>query len=148
MKIIHWFIYIFLLLSTLLVGYIWYSLIFPLDIIKPRTQPYKVLTPVVHSGGELVYVVDACKIMETTAVASRSFIDGVVFSLPSTTANIKKGCFKTNMSVTVPKQISSGTWHLQIDIEYKVNTFRTKTYHFKTENFQVINDCFVTECKK
>lgn len=130
--------------SLFLGGMILVSLIFlylmfwPVEIIKPNVQPYKIQTPIVHIGGQVIYVIDACKYRETTAQVSRRFVNGVIFMLPPVTNNVPKGCFITPTSVTIPSEITPGTWYLQLDIEYKVNFLRTKSYHFKTDTFQVI----------
>lgn len=127
-----------LLSATLFSLYLGYLLFYPAEVIKPNTQPYKVLTPIVYQGGVLKYEINACKLIETTALVSRRFVDGVVINLPMTTNNVKKGCFKSPTQTVVPLEVPPGTWHLQLDIEYKINSFRSATYHFTTETFTVL----------
>lgn len=136
-----------ILLAILSVGYIFYLSIFPLEIIKPKTQPYKVLTPIVYQGEQLIYEIDACKFVEVTSNVSRRFVNGVVINLPSVNNNVKKGCFKSPTGVIVPKEVPPGTWYLQLDIEYKVNFLRTATYHFTTEKF-LVKEATSSACKK
>lgn len=128
---------IVLVFATLFTMYLGYLLFYPVEVIKPNVQPYKVLTPVVYQGGILKYEINACKFVEVTALASRRLVDGVVINLPMTTNNVKKGCFKSPTQVVVPMEVPPGEWRLQLDIEYKINSFRSITYHFITQQFEV-----------
>lgn len=120
---------------TLFVGY---EFLWPVEVIVPTTQPYKVLTPQVKAGDSLIYIVDACKKMNASTTVVRRFVDHVVLSQPSEPSNIRVGCGQTEVTVVVPKLLTPGTWYLALDISYQINPFRSKEYHLRTEDFQVI----------
>ena len=138
MKIIHIAVYILLLLSTAIILFLGYEFLWPVEILKPNVQPYRVITKTVKPGGVLVYEVDACKLRNASGIVVRRFVDHVILSQPSETTNIRVGCNKTLVSVTVPTIITAGSWHLNLALSYPVNPFRTKEYNFRTEDFTVI----------
>ena len=86
----------------------------------------------------MVYLVDACKYIAINGLVTRTFVDGS--SYPSTTSlnNIGTGCRRTNVNVPVPLYVTPGRYHIELDIIYTVNAFRTEHAHFNTQEFQVI----------
>lgn len=122
----------FLLLFILLGMLYW-----PVTVIKPLIQPYKILTPVVKVGDNIIYEVNACKYYETTGTITRSFEDGAIYPAISSQGNVTKGCTKSEVSVAVPNYIPPGVYHLNLDAAYQINPIRTIIYHFKTSDFVV-----------
>ena len=124
---------------AILIAYLFYALFWPVEVIEPQVQPYKVLTPVVRQGGELKYQVDICKYHDLPATIIRSFvIEGVSYYLPEGSSNVKVGCNKTDVLLDVPTVIPLGRGYLDIVTHYQINSYRTKSYHLKTDEFEVI----------
>lgn len=112
--------------------------VWPVTVMKPNVQPYKVVTKQVRVGGQLVYIVDACKYLTTTGIVTRTFADGVRYPSIITTGFVKPGCSSTKVSVLVPNYVVPGTYHLELSIQYQINPFRADTYQFTTDNFEVL----------
>jgi len=131
---------VLLFLVLVAFGYVIYLMVFPLEVFKPNIQPYKIMNEnkTVKIGDNVIYQVDACKFMDISAISRRSFVNAIEINLPPKETSVVKGCNKTQMLVQVPNEIIPGTWHLEINIEYKINPLRSKIYHLKTENFQVV----------
>lgn len=110
----------------------------PITIIRANQQPYKVLTKKVKIGSQLVYVVDACKYVKATAAVSRAYVDGLRYPSIESLDNIVVGCKKTNVSVLIPNYIVPGTYHLELNVRYRINALRTDSYQFLTEDFEVV----------
>lgn len=137
-KHINSIIYAILILLTSLVLFIGYEFLWPVEVLKPNVQPYKIVNKKVRPGDSLIYVVDACKFKNVSTTVVRRFVDHVVLNQEPEVSNIRVGCGQTNVSIMVPKLITPGIWHLDIDVSYKINPFRTKEYHLITEDFEVL----------
>lgn len=129
-----------LILSGVAIFTLFYILFWPVQVIKPNTIPYKVLTPIVKVGGDLVYQVDACKFIDSKATVYRSFVDGQRYPALISFNNIRKGCGITNVKIPVPNFVIPGKYHLELDIEYRINALKSVTYHFRTEEFYIIEN--------
>lgn len=121
-----------LLITSLLIK------VWPVTVTRPNVQPYKVLTPKVRVGDQLVYVVDSCKYLKVTGIVSRSFVDGVRYPSITSSGIVKPGCSKTKVAIQVPNYVVPGIYHVDLSVQYQINPFRTDTYNFYTENFEVI----------
>lgn len=113
----------------------------PVKVVTPNVQPYKIMTPVVAPGDDVVYQVNACKYNEAQGTIYRYFIDEAGTSYPTTPSygNVRIGCLKTNVPVLVPK-LPSGTYHLLLDVGYQVNPLRVEYYHLTTDNFVITGE--------
>lgn len=128
---------IFLALCAFLCVVLLFMLFYPIAVIKPNVQPYKVLTKVVSPGGKFVYQVDACKKADATATIQRRFVGDVIYFLPSQDGTVKPGCSKSNIEITVPDDVSPGKYYLDLVIEYRLNFLTSRIYYFDTESFLV-----------
>lgn len=126
-----------LLTGIILIGWILIQF-WPVTAIVPNTQPYKILTKKVKVGGQLVYVVDACKKIKASSVVSRAFVDGIRYPAITSFNNVPVGCTKTKVSILVPNFITPGVYHLELNVQYKINNLRVDTYQFTTEEFEVV----------
>lgn len=120
---------------------------YPVEVIKPNVQPYKVLTKTVVRGNPVTYIVDACKGIDAVSTVYRQFVlkGGSVLMVPPITNNVPKGCNQTTVSVDVPKDALPGTYYMTLDITYKINVFQDRTYHFRTEDFTVTREIGPTQ---
>lgn len=128
---------LFLGITSILSIAILYLLFFPISVIEPQQQPYRVITKEVSVGKYFVYEVNACKNVDTTAMIQRQFVGDVIYSLPDQNGNIQMGCSKSKVSIKVPDDIPPGRYHLELTVTYKLNVFSERTYHFTTEEFNV-----------
>lgn len=135
-------------LSVLLLAFVsFFSLVMlwlllsPVNVIKPNVQPYKVLTKEVQVGKQLVYVVDACKYIDTTAKVTRIFVDakeGTEYPPITESNNISTGCNVSGVSLPIPPfLLPDREYYMKLDINYKINALRDQPYHFRTETFMV-----------
>lgn len=113
---------------------------FPIEVIRARVQPYKILTPIVRPGEQITYLVDACKLFRVTSTVYRTFVDGSRYPTITSSNNLPATCGKTKISTLVPLYIPSGKYHLELDLMYHVLPFKNVYYHFKTEDFKVATD--------
>lgn len=137
MRVFNWVILITLPIIILFMLFIGYLAFWPVRIITPNVQPYKVLTPTVKAGDTLIYEVDACKYFDLHSTVYRSFYDSLIYSEPPVTSTITKGCNKTPVTIDVPANLPPGTYHLQIRIIYRVNFIHEQEYNFSTDTFTV-----------
>lgn len=111
----------------------------PVDVATANVQPYKVTTPTVKAGENMVYVADVCKHKELLSQVTRTFVDedGVHYPIPQQLSTIPVGCAKNPVVVPTLPSYHSGKWYLTLDVTYQVNILRSQTYHFRTETFTV-----------
>jgi hypothetical protein len=112
--------------------------LWPVTVLKPNTQPYKILTPKVKVGDQVIYLVDVCKYKNVQGTIERTFVDDVRYPSITSIGNIKPGCTKTKVSVQVPNFVVPGIYHLELNASYKINPFRTDFYQLSTETFEVL----------
>lgn len=100
------------------------------------------LTPHVHAGGELRYIVDMCEYTDKTATLNKSFVDGVIYNMPTITdSDDGFGCRDDVISMTVPSTLSSGKYDIVVIASYKVNPIRTISTKFIVKDIHVDANC-------
>lgn len=92
----------------------------------------------VKQGEELIYNTSYCKNMAIGTVVTRSFVDGLVYTLPDVDSNRETGCHNVNTYVMVPKALPAGKYKLKILYRFKINPIRTIDMIRFTEPFEVI----------
>lgn len=128
-----------ILIGIILIIVCGYLAFTPVIVIHPNQQPYPAITKVVKAGDPFVYRADLCKYREAPTILIRRFVDdtGLVYALPAEDSNISIGCSKIGVRVVTPATLHPGTWYLTIDSSYRVNPFRTESYHLRTETFTI-----------
>ena len=102
-------------------------------------NPAEILTPVVYAGKSLQYKVDYCKNTSLFAKVSTKFINEISFQLPPTVGTHTKGCGTDIIQKSIPSDLPSGTYYLQMDYTYQINPIREVNVKLTTETFRVIN---------
>ena len=123
----------------LVITFVFWSL-YPYNPLKINVQPLPVINKEVKRGDSLVYNLDYCKSTDSSVLISRSFIDGVIFSIPDVTAKNLKGCRSNLISLQVPESIPVGDYYLKVTYKYKVNPIRTMLLEAVSEKFTVIDN--------
>jgi hypothetical protein len=101
--------------------------------------PYKVKTPVVVQGGNLIYTAHACRNTMASGIVEYSLTDDIVYTFAQTTTlNRPKGCGYKDVLFNIPSVIHPGTYHLHLKATYQINPVRTFIVEVDTENFTVV----------
>jgi hypothetical protein len=103
-----------------------------------QIQPYVVVNKEVKQGELLFYVMDYCKYTKVVPTVERQFIDGIIYNVPSSNAQIKYGCGKITNSIKVPSTLPAGIYYVHATVTYQINPIRTIVEEYKTEKFEVI----------
>lgn len=119
----------------LLVSY-WYF--FPYNIITFKTDKFIIVNKEVKQNEYLVYNSQYCKNLPLVSSTSRSFVNGIIYTTPSTMTDRETGCHKIKVQVHVPPELPPGVYYLVVIYQYKVNPVRTITVKRITEKFTVI----------
>lgn len=101
-------------------------------------RPYRILTPLVEQGGLFIYEIDYCKYTEVDANVNRKFVDGLEYVMPEIKPNFEKGCYIKIQTIKIPENLPPNTYHLKIQVDYKMNPIRTITHKIITTNFTVV----------
>jgi hypothetical protein len=134
--------FISLLSVAFLLFIIGYWLFYPYNPITfnfPKGQThFRVLTPTVRAGGTLKYEVNYCKNMNTTAVVTATFNNGIIYSTPSTLSNKGVGCHIITIFTDVPTELPPTTYTRTMTYSYQVNPIRRIDITATTGSFIII----------
>jgi len=139
-KLLHALTYTTFALTFILTGVIAYYLIFPLKVIEFSNIPFPVINvnKTVKVGSLLQHKVEYCKHIDLTATASRQFINGLIFSMPSSIVNNPIGCNTSVVNTMIPLELPPGKYFLRTVIQYNLNPIRAVTFTIDTEQFTVV----------
>jgi hypothetical protein len=124
-----------MVVSTLYIGYLLFEPITPLVI---KNQPAKILSKNIKAGDIMYYRVDYCRYSNKSARVYRTITGDVNIPTPSIETITKLGCSFANVPIQIPFGTPKGIYHININIEFDINEFRTIVVNFITEDFKVI----------
>ena len=127
------------IIVALVVVYGVYLLIFPLKPGEIHSNPFPVLTPKVKAGESLKIYADFCLNTNATGKITRILKGDVLITLPPSESNLKKGCYKLDASIVMPKGTPPGRYILENRYEYQVNSLKRLEMAGETEEFEIIN---------
>lgn len=119
-QVIAWFSILSAICLLLLFGY-W--LFYPYQPLVFLNHPFEVTQTSVMPGDLLTYHTDYCKNSHIPAIVTRSFVDGIKYTEPSTVSNNQTGCHELYPTLPVPN-IPPGNYYLKITYLYQVNPIR------------------------
>lgn len=103
-----------------------------------QIQPYKVINKTVKQGDLLSYEMDYCKYTDVVPTVQRQFIDGIIYSVPADSAQLKKGCGIITNSIKIPATLPPGVYYIHATVSYQMNPIRNITNEYVTEKFSVV----------
>lgn len=130
------FLLLLTLLSFALVAHLAYFKDYkPFEVFDVRVE-----TPDIKAGGVLKYTVDYCKYLDIPGTVSKVLVDGIFIPFAPYVTQSLHGCGTNTVSQELPNFIDSGTYYLDITVEYQVNPIRKIYYHYQTPSFKVTNE--------
>lgn len=138
MKIIPILSYFVLIAALILVGYVSFNLLYPYPTMTTE-QPAAILNKgTIHAGDILLVSIKCEKSCDQSATVIRSFVNDIVYVLPSYESNYAKGKHDTiSYSTKVPTELPAGEYYVRTTLVYKFPPFRVINYSFDTEKFIV-----------
>ena len=117
----------------------WWEL-YPYNVGWVQEAPFTVITPVVQPGGTLIVRGWACRWMNSPGFVYRRFVDGLVYNAPGVVMSFRMGCRRDDedLLISVPPNLPKGVYHVESDIRFQVNPMRAITYHYSTDQFEVV----------
>ena len=111
---------------------------YPYKTLEFKGDRFKLLHKQVYQGDVVEYYSDYCKYIDESAIVSRSFVNAIIYSTPSSLTGRMTGCHKIIVQVRVPLELPIGTYHLENRYKYQVNPIRTIIVKQETEEFEVL----------
>jgi len=134
--IIAWFT---IISALLLMSLVIFWMVYPYKTTDFKT-PFPIQTKEVKRGGYVFYTVDYCKYTDLLPEISKTFVDGVLYTIPPALgASNPTGCHSQLIQTYVPKALVPGTYVIQINYKYKLNPLRVIEVKTETEPFIVTN---------
>ena len=143
-KISFYFSMIVILLANLLLLYVFYLAFYPFIPVELNKDPFVVVNKKVVAGENVQIILDFTKNMDVKPEITYYLVDGSVVELRRAGISRPVGRQITMAELKIPKGTASNTYHLQVDLIYKVNLFQTKYYSWESQEFNVISqdeDC-------
>ena len=126
-----------------------YLAFYPIRVMKPNVQPYKINQSKIEAGETIYFTADYCKFRPLPARVNRSIVDTTVLYLAETTTNLETGCKKVNSPVLIPLNTPPGIYYIQSTLSYRLNPLHEVHYRLITEKFEVTNKCLTENiCEK
>ena len=132
------FIWASLFILTALLGLIAFWSYHPYKVRIDTVLPYKVITPVVETGGSLQYQRHTTKVIDVQGTASCKIVDGIEYQLPTRITSGEPRVDRSIQLVVIPDQIMPGNYRYVCTVVYRVNPIRTVEYNTTTEVFKVV----------
>jgi len=129
---------------TILVSF-WYF--YPYNIITFNTKKFSVQNKNVKQNEYLIYKSEYCKHMPLISQTSRSFVNGIIYTTPSTMTDRETGCHTVNVQVHVPPELPPGKYYLSVLYQYKVNPVRIITIKRISDQFTVLESTTSAELR-
>jgi hypothetical protein len=123
-------------IALIIVFTIWLN--FPYKPLKFNQDLLPIVNKTVKQGESLQYVADYCKYVDLTAQVSKRFVNGLIYTTPTTLTNQNTGCHTVTVFVPIPPELPPGNYYLSNIYQYKMNPLRTVTIIQNTEWFEVI----------
>lgn len=115
-----------------------YWLVYPYNPIEFKQSPFPVRDKITKRGGYVFYTVEYCKYSDNLPQVSKTFIDGVLYTIPEAVgARNPEGCHTNLVQSYIPKALVPGEYVIQINYKYKMNPLRTIQVFTETEKFTV-----------
>ena len=114
----------------------WYS--YPYKPLVINHQPFHISTREVKQGGLLIYEIDYCKNTDTVSTVSRSFVNGLLFTMPIVEGSNKRGCGVNNVFLQLPPDLPAGDYVLEINYTYRMNPIKDVSVKVSSEHFTVV----------
>ena len=137
-KFFYYISYITILSALFLIGLVLFWMVYPYRILEFQDAKFPVLSKKVVQGGSLNYYAAYCKYANIPSLLTRSFTNGILYTMPSMTTNNPTGCHKVMAIVAIPKELPVGTYQMKLLYEYDPNPIRHITIEMYTEKFEVI----------
>ncbi len=103
-------------------------------------KPFKVEQKEVKSGGYLFYEVKYCKYTKIIPEISKTFVDGILYTIaPAPAVENPLGCHTNRVQQYIPKAIPVGKYYIDITYHYQLNPLRHHDVTVQTEEFTVTN---------
>lgn len=130
---------ILLIVILFLLGMVLYWQVYPYNILEVKEGNYLLDKTVYKQGEDFNIHFEVCKNIDIEEDIYGKFIDGVIYSIPENSSNLKKGCYSTYiLGVSIPNNLPEGKYIYEETIIYRVNPIRTITYTFTTPEFEVV----------
>lgn len=98
-------------------------------------------TKQVYEVGEpLTYRSNFCKTGDYSSTIIRTLRDGVIYLFPVIVSKSEEGCYDFISTTTETPNVPSGTYVFETEVIYKVNPLKEVTYHYKSNEFEIVND--------
>lgn len=140
MKIWNTISYITIGITALFLLVMGYWLLYPYNPTDFPSPVQKVDKLTVQSGEHLIITSEFCKNMTVVPTISRSFVDGIIYQIPSYTAiEPELGCHTRKVQVYIPKGLPLGRYYIHSSYKWQVNPIRAIEKTTTTEVFYVVN---------
>ena len=129
-----------LISTTFLVGLVVYWLFVPDNVVTVNNPQALVVDKIVYKAGDrITYTLCYCKTRRIVGKVDRALVDGFRTIYEPIYSDLPTGCHTVKINeLVIPSFTPTGTYHLDMTAEYKVNILKTYMINFRSVDFKVI----------
>jgi hypothetical protein len=113
-------------------------MLYPYKLVDYNYDKFKIITPVVKAGSEVIFESEFYKNTDLGAMVERQLINSNIYYYSAVPANNPTGYNKRLITLVIPEYVEPGIYYVKSTIRYKVNFLREVVYVKDTEEFEVI----------
>lgn len=137
-KYINYLSYSTIILSFILMIILFFTILYPFEIVTLNKNPFSIVTPTVKRGDYVEYELHFTKHLNIKPKATYYLIDGMVIRLYGEGVSRQVGENIVKGKKTIPDSIPPGKYRIQIDLEYEIVPWRKLYYSWQSEIFEII----------
>lgn len=120
-----------------LISYLYYLAFWPIQVVT-LNEPMKVIETHVHPGEDVTINLNFTKHKDITPTIKWSLVDGQYYPLLTANRTAPTGNSNTLTTKQIPTDAKPGTYHVEVRIDYEITSFRTISYTWVSNDFEIV----------
>jgi hypothetical protein len=136
-RIVNGISYTILVLAAIMIVLVVFMLYWPVDV-GTVSKPLPVIGKDFSAGGKIPVVWAYNKKVNIPATVSKSFVNDIVYTIPSYTSNMPPGKQSVVILNDIPQGLPDGEYKIRYSITYRLNLLREETIIAETVPFTIV----------
>ena len=131
--------YLTMVMAMIIIVYAGYLLWWPFKVYENKSL---VTDKIVYNvGDEIKFINDYCKFIPLEVTVNTRLVNDIIYQYSPIVRNAPVGCGKIQSEIRkIPDYAESGTYHIEVVLNYKVNFLRTINYTIESNQFHVVRE--------
>lgn len=121
-----------------IVSLFWFTMIFPYKPSEMVGSKMQIKDHTIKAGNYITVTMNFKKYMDIKPDVKWYLVDGTVLQITHDYPNRPVGTNIYDVKLRIPLNAEPGTYHLQLDLDYKLFAWRNIQYSWVSEDFQIV----------